>query len=170
MIVSKCQPIIGIWYRFVVQHDLFYPVCDFFPVIYVSFMYNRLIFKCVTGRALVLPRSFVCKGDDKKLSLLNWVPLTALVYISRVWDKKHFLPRLWEHPRYRVIVAVGDLGSSLSARIFPDSPSWTKTHRILLAKDNRAGRCRCHSEIGFPLRKKQSTPCPERLSKSVPDF
>lgn len=123
-----------------------------FPVICVSLMYNGLIFTCVTGRALALPRSFVCKGDDKKLRLFNRVPLTALSFIFQGCETKSTSsPRLWEHPRYCVIVAVGDLGSSLSAQIFPDSPSWTKTHRILLAKANRAGRCRCHTEIVFFL-------------------
>lgn len=148
MIVSKFQPIIGtdLWSNMTVILSCVW----LFPVICVSLMYNQLIFKCVTGRALVLPRSFVCKGDwqEAKFVQLSSAHRSSL-YFKGVRQKALPPPRLWEHPQYRVIVAVGDLGSSLSARIFPDSPSWTKTHRILLAKANRAGRCRCHTEIGF---------------------
>lgn len=83
-------------------------------------------------------------------------------------DKKHFLPPAVRTSSVPCCCSGGDLGSSLKALcrrgFFQARKSWLKTHRIPLAKANRAGRCRCHTEIGFPLRKKQRTLRPGRCS------
>lgn len=69
-----------------------------------------------TQSVSLLPPSLICKGDDKKLRLFSRVSLGTLSFIFQGCETKcTSSPRLGEHPRCRVVVAAGDLGSSLKA-------------------------------------------------------
>lgn len=71
---------------------------------------------CDTESVSLLLPLFICKGDDKKLRLFSRVSLGTLSFIFQGCETKSTsFPRLWEHPRCRVVVAAGDLGSSLKA-------------------------------------------------------